>query len=289
MKQFFGNSGLTTTSASYYANLAQEQIKSNEAFLSGLNFVNEKKLLLSSGKSYPTRKSNIKKLNQIDEVLKQNATLYYFIAYIKEAIKAKEEAVDNLPECEVWMKDKIEERPERPDDITERSVMSEWPIEKLTKYLRLQQFAAVYGKAIHKDGSVTNARNRAQYITQNPNELQTLDNDVVVTEIESAFPITDIDNMYNELQIQRREYDKQLNAIKYELLEEVNKRNNKAQAEYRAKLKDWRLREQELISKYETDMRNKTEEIQTTWKIVIPVELQDIFKYLQSLGKKADK
>lgn len=289
MKQFFGNSGLTTTSASYYANLAQEQIKSNEAFLNGLNFVNENKLLLSSGKSYPTRKSNIKELDQIDMVLKQNATLYYFIAYIKEAIKAKEETVDDFPEYEIWMEDKIEERPKRPDDITEESVMSEWPIEKLTKYLRLQQFAAVYGKAIHRDGSVTNARKRAQYVTQNPNELQTLDNDVVVTEIESAFPITDIDNMYNELQVQRREYDKQLNAMKYELLEEVNKRNNKAQAEYRAKLKDWRLREQELISKYNTDIQNKTEEIQTTWKIVIPVELQGIFEYLQSLGKKADK
>lgn len=289
MKQFFGNSGLTTTSASYYANLAQEQIKFNETFLKGLNFVNEKKLLLSSGKSYPTRKSNIKELYQIDDVLKQNSTLYYFIAYIKEAIKAKEQAVHDLPKFEVWLEGKIEERPEEPDYVTEESVMSEWPIEKLTKYLRLQQFTAVYGKAIHRDGSVTNARNRAHYVIQNPNELQTLDNDVIVTEIESAFPIADVDNMYNELQVQRREYDKQLNAIKYELLEEINKRNNEAQAEYRAKLADWRLRKQELVSKYNTDIQNKTEEIQTTWKIVIPVELQDIFKYLQSLGKKADK
>lgn len=289
MKQFFGNSGLTTTSASYYANLAQEQIKFNEAFLKGLNFVNEKKLLLSSGKSYPTRKSNVLELNQIGEVLKQNATLYYFIAYIKEAIKAKEQTVHDLPKFEVWLEGKIEERPDEPDYVTEESVMSEWPIEKLTKYLRLQQFAAVYGKAIHRDGSVTNARNRAHYVTQNPNELQTLDNDVIVTEIESAFPIADVDNMYNELQVQRREYDKQLNAIKYELLEEINKRNNEAQAEYRAKLADWRLRKQELVSEYNTDIQNKTEEIQTTWKIVIPVELQDIFKYLQSLGKKADK
>ena len=106
-KKYFGPSGLTTTSASYLANLAQEQVKANESWLNNLTFTNETKTLVSSGKELVTRESNCKSLNTIKEVIESNAQFYTFIAYVKEAIKAKEKAVSRLPGFEFWADDKL--------------------------------------------------------------------------------------------------------------------------------------------------------------------------------------
>lgn len=287
-KKYFGPSGLTTTSASYLANLAQEQVKANESWLNNLTFTNETKTLVSSGKELVTRESNCKSLNTIKEVIESNAQFYTFIAYVKEAIKAKEKAICNLPSFNIWADDKFEEAPSEPLNVSELDVIEEFNASEMQRYLKLQQYATVYGKCIHANGCISDARVNAQRYANNPTSVENLSNDVCVTKRAIAFSLDEIDEMYNELQATRREYDKQLNNIKFDIKSEVNKRNNELDKEYQAKYDAWRHKRELLLSEYNTWIRNQREEIETTWKIVIPEELQPVFRYLQSLGK-ADK
>lgn len=284
-KKYFGPSGLTTTSASYLANLAQEQIKTNESWLNYITFTNETKTLVSSGKELLIREANCKSLNTIKEVIESNAQFYTFIAYVKEAIKAKEKAVSSLPDFEEWANKKLPACPKHPELVTEAHIVAEFTASEMQHYLHLQQYAAVYGKCIHANGSIADARANAQRYANNPTSIENLSNDVCVSKHTIAFSLDEIDEMYNQLQATRREYDKQLNNIKFGIRSEVNKRNNALDLEFQTAVENYRNEMNKLRSEYNTWIRKQAEEIETTWKIVIPQELQPIFKYLQSLGK----
>lgn len=285
MNTYFGKSGLTSTSASYLANLAQEQIKADEAWFNQLRFFGETMTLLSTGVECQSSVPTIKDLSVIDATIKRDANLYWFIAYVKEAIKAKEQAVNSLPDFSEWAQDKLEPSPDSPNPISEEDVIAEFDSSKLAKYLRLQQFAALYGKLIHNRGDITSARKIAYTVANNPTHVENLATDVVIKKNELAFSLDEIDEMFNQLQATRREYDKELNKMKFEILEEVNRRNQELELQYREMYAAWRDKRLKLQSEYRSWYTQKVEEIQTTWKIVIPEELQSTLRYLQSLGK----
>lgn len=283
-KTYFGASGLTSTSASYLANLAQEQVKANESLLEHLHFDKEVKSLLSQGIEYVTRESNVDSLKAIDNILRENSNYYWFIAWVKSAIKEKEKAANSLPSFSDWVEGKLPEPPQEKNRVYEENIIAEFEPSKLARYYRLQQFAAVFGKMIHDRGSIAVARKTAYTYQSNPTSLDKLDNDVILTRHELKFTIEQIDEMYNELQAYRREFDKQLNQIKFEILNEVNRRNKDLDLEYQKEYEQWRLLRDQLRNDYNIWYRDAKEEI-SLWKIVIPEELQDTMKYLQSLGK----
>lgn len=285
MNTYFGKSGLTSTSASYLANLAQEQIKSDETWFNQLRFFGETMTLLSTGVECQSATPTIKDLSVIDATIKRDANLYWFIAYVKEAIKAKEQAVNSLPEFSEWVQDKLEPSPERSSIVTEGDVIAEFDSSKLAKYLRLQQFAALYGKLIHNRGDIASARKIAYTVANNPTHVENLATDVVIKKNELTFSLDEIDEVFNQLQATRREYDKELNKMKFEILEEVNSRNQELEFQYREAYSAWKDKRIKLQSEYRSWYTQKVEEIQTTWKIVIPEELQSTLRYLQSLGK----
>lgn len=282
---FFGPKGLTTTSASYLANLAQEQIKSDETWFNQLRFFGETMTLLSTGVECKSATPTVKDLSIINATIKRDANLYWFIAYVKEAIKAKEQAVDRLPDFSVWAQDKLEPSPDSPNTVSEEDIVAEFDSSKLAKYLRLQQFAALYGKLIHNRGDIASARKTAYTVANNPTHVENLATDVVIKKNELAFSLGEIDEVFNQLQATRREYDKELNKMKFEILEEVNRRNQELGFQYREAYSAWKDKRIKLQSEYRSWYTQKVEEIQTTWKIVIPEELQSTLRYLQSLGK----
>lgn len=285
MNIYFGKSGLTSTSASYLANLAQEQIKSDETWFNQLRFFGETMTLLSTGVECQSAIPTIKDLSIIDTTIKRDANLYWFIAYVKEAIKAKEQAVNGLPDFSEWAHDKLEPSPDSPNSVSEEDIIAEFDSSKLAKYLRLQQFAALYGKLIHNRGDIASARKIAYTVANNPTHVENLATDVVIKKNELAFSLDEIDEVFNQLQSTRREYDKELNKMKFEILEEVNRRNQELGFQYREAYSAWKDKRIKLQSEYRSWYTQKVEEIQTTWKIVIPEELQSTLRYLQSLGK----
>jgi len=157
-------------------------------------------------------------------------------------------------------------------------------IKDKNNYLRLEAFAATFGKYIHPDGSIAVAREDVLYREQVPNEVSGEGRDMVIYGYSPSVPTKEVNAMFMELQNKQREYEKQLNAIKHQASEEANKRTSAAMQKYKKEYEEY----SQIVSKIRTDMNlyiaNGRAEI-ANMKIVIPEKLQDTYEYLEALGK----
>ena len=96
---FFGEHGLTSTSANHLANIAQEKIVSNEAKLKNLNFVTTTVDIVgspeNSGKVI-NKGYDETRLSEVRGLLSEIADMNAFCAWIREAIKAKETELNDF-------------------------------------------------------------------------------------------------------------------------------------------------------------------------------------------------
>lgn len=119
---FFGEKGITSTSANHLANLAKECMESNRRALEGVGFITSTVRLLSGGQaSILTEGRNEQYLSSIPELLEEIAEMNTFCAWMREAIKAKDEElslIDNADLC-----DYLENLSEMPE-VPERGIMS---------------------------------------------------------------------------------------------------------------------------------------------------------------------
>ena len=118
---FFGEKGITSTSANHLANLAKECMESNRRALEGVGFITSTVRLLSGGQaSILTEGRNEQYLSSIPELLEEIAEMNTFCAWMREAIKAKDEElslIDNADLC-----DYLENLSETPE-VPERGIM----------------------------------------------------------------------------------------------------------------------------------------------------------------------
>lgn len=277
--------GITSTSANHLANLAKEHIKDAEAQLSGLQLygstielINGDSKILSKG---VTTLSNLQKL--IEDI----GTMNSFCAWVREAIKVKDELLakaKNLTNEEYSLLSGKEypESLESPITVTESDIISEMTIKERMNYLALEAFAAVYGKYIHPDGAISEARNDYYYKLNHPTEVSGQGRDLIIYNYKESVPKEEVETVFNALQGRHREFEKRLNSIKYKIKEEIASRNIKQQQEYQQKLQERALELKAFNSdkqKYIVETCNKISAL----KIVIPESLKGTFEYLNSL------
>ena len=96
---FFDNHGLTSTSASHLADLAQEVIAGNEAKLKNMTFVTTKVDIVGSpsesGKTICVGYDE-NMLNQVHPLLEEIASMNAFCAWMREAVKAKDKEMKRV-------------------------------------------------------------------------------------------------------------------------------------------------------------------------------------------------
>lgn len=277
--------GITSTSANHLANLAKEHIKDAEAQLSGLQLygstielINGDSKILSKG---VTTLSNLQKL--IEDI----GTMNSFCAWVREAIKVKDELLakaKNLTDEEYSTLSGKEypESLESPITVTESDIISEMTIKERMNYLSLEAFAAVYGKYIHPDGAISEARNDYYYKLNHPTEVSGQGRDLIIYNYKESVRKEEVEDVFNALQGRHREFEKRLNSIKYKIKEEIASRNIKQQQEYRQKLQERTLELKAFNSdkqKYIVETCNKISAL----KIIIPESLKGTFEYLNSL------
>lgn len=284
-EKYFDAKGLTSTSANYLANIAQECITSAKTKLANLRFYKETLVLLGTGKEQVISNSHVLSTDEIKNLVHQISQMNAFCAWIREAIKAKEVLQEDFPSFDEWKADK--QTVESPADRmywTEADIIAELDIKQLNHYYTLEAYASTLGKLIHRDGAISNARSRLLKVIENPSEINHLDSDVVITRYDAIANPEKIEEFYVQLQNQYREYERQLNQIKYQIKEEVSKRNREAQNEYTRQLRAYNDEQQELYSDYQKEKEEHINKI-AQLKIVVPNDLEDTFKYLQQLGK----
>lgn len=284
-KKYFAEKGLTSTSANYLANVGQEALAGYKATLDNLKWYNETMVLLSSGKEVPMVNGNTPSLEEIKVIINEMSKINAFCAWIREAIKAKEVLEGEFPDFDDWKADKeTVSAPARPQSFSTADIVAEFDIKKLNEYLTLEAYAATLGKLIHQGGSISTARTRLHSVLETPNSVEKMDNDVVITRYNPILKAEEVDDWYMQLQNKYREVERQLNQIKYQIKEEVAKRNLAAQTQYNTELRKYNSEQEQLFAEYRTEKEAYRNEI-AKLKIVVPQDLEETFKYLQSLGK----
>ena len=161
-KVFFGEVGVTSTSATYLCNIARELLEDLEASLNNVSFITEEVSILGSENTVKTKEGyNISELSDLDSKLVEAAELKAFIAWMSEGIKAKE--LESTRVSRYTLSDYISDFPEEAiPEVKDIKEDLEYGIGKLTisdrvKFLYSEAFASSIGIYIHKNGSLKKA------------------------------------------------------------------------------------------------------------------------------------
>lgn len=144
---FFGEKGITSTSANHLANLAKECMESNRRALEGVGFITSTVRLLNGGEAaILTEGRNEQYLSSVPELLKEIAEMNTFCAWMREAIKAKDEElslIDNADLCDYL--ENLSEMPEVPERgimWNEKDAIATFSIAERMEYYNLEAEAA---------------------------------------------------------------------------------------------------------------------------------------------------
>lgn len=228
---FLSNKGLTSTEANHYANMAKEISEESAQYLANLQFY-DVYIESLSGTSTKIMSKGTNDLSKITESIKLISLMNTFCAWVREAIKVKEQMLSDLSSMslEDWAANNNVELPERPECVsspifpTEKDIIDEWSAEKRLKYLRLEAHASTIGKYIHPNGSISKARENYHEAATNPIKKEVLASDVILYSHNITLSNAVIESMFMLLQNNHRSFEKELNAMKAELKSELNKR-----------------------------------------------------------------
>lgn len=283
--QFFGENGLTATSANYIANLAKEAYEKLESKLNSTNFVEEYITVIGSMSEAKVAKASKELLNEAPKMLEKIYNLKSLIAWLREAIKEK----DNLfRENRNYISDATREfmltYPQKEDYLTEQDIISSWTVKEQERYLSLETMCAVIGKYIHPNGPLSNAKKQLSRRINNPIVTENSGRDTIIRRYSAVASEEEVDTLFFELQKTHRDTQSELNGIKHKievtLREDMRSKDEKFKQlleAYNSKLSE--LREADKLTRIAKD-----KEIEAL-KIVIPNNLREIYNYLTNLSK----
>lgn len=338
--------GISSASANHLRNIANEIVRNNETYLKSIQFMDTDIDIVgtTSGKKKKSIGSTKEDLLKAKTLLKENIGLLSLAGWFNEGIDAKNKCGKELESIsfENWAKENITEEyqrlldsnpgshyadyfrekdyplhfdqsyPDKPTAVTLEDIISGLSIKDRAYYLFLEQSAAKYGQAVHKDGYIKNAKDDFHEKLSNPIETDGQGRDTLLYYYTPTMPSEDVDGFYEELQALQRGYEAQLNSLKFQYRQEAENRNIKALTKYQEDLVAWneanhefetlkeqRIREFESLEKtYDLESKKLTakfNEWKTTertrisrLKIVIPEKFKETYEKLNSLGSTSD-
>lgn len=281
---------LTSTSANHIANLAKEYIQGVETQLNNVCFFNaEVSLVGSTGASIIQTGGTPEVLNNLQSLLEEVAQAKSLIAWLREGIKAKENLMKDLQNIglEGWCNENglaYPEAPSRGHVLTEVEYYASLPIKERNRYYQLETEAAVFGKYIHPNGHLSDAREELKDKLQHPHEVDGKGRDALIYTYTPTVNVAEVDNVFFELQKKHREVQAQLNAMKYSCEQAINESTSKVNSEYMVASQKYQARLKEILGAFKTWNDEKSQEY-SKLKIVIPNSLLGIYNTINSLGK----
>lgn len=279
---FFGDNGLTSTSANFIANLAKEMYAGIEAELDHLHFYSTTVGLVSGGQDRIIR-NGVSSLEDIEQKLKDVAQLKSLIAWLREAISARDRLITEVKSSEFGIEE-ITPIPRREDPLTADDVIGAMSIKERNRYYQLETFCSTIGKFIHPDGVFNKERSKLHDVIVAPYSTSGEGTNMVVYSYAPTVSPEEVDNKFAYLQQLYRENQAQLNAIKHQIETAVLKDATEKSERYKVAFNEYSRKDHARS----IEIQNKrTAEIQriSDLKIVIPDSLKLIFEKVQSYGK----
>lgn len=291
-KIFFGTKGITSTSANHIANIAKEVMEESRALLENITFVNCNVGLISSDVSRLTEKGyDTDELGNIVLSINKVAECNALIAYLREAIKAKEEELAYIEGISTskFLKIKgieiVDPRSSHSlDFMTEDDAIALLSQQERIIYLILEATAAAIGNRIHPGKSFAEARRKLELKRKEPIKLVGSGSDALVYTYSSSADVDEVNETFMQLQSAHRTANKQLNSLKFKVKQIMDDHNLKAKREYAAQSEEY----DRIIATYTKQTEAFIEEQKKELlelKIVIPSDFQKLFDELNELIK----
>lgn len=287
---FFGENGITATSANHIANMAKEQIEYELVELGNLCFYNTEQGLLETGKFVTTKTGlNEDGLNVIPDKLDSIAESKALCAWLREAIKAKERLTRELMGLTLveWAEKfgkTIPVKPQSPQLATKDEIIGEYSVGLRNKLLTLEAYAAAYGSAVHPDGGLSSARKSLIKVMTSPNKVSGSGRDTIVDKYTPTIDSEKVDEVFFAIQKKHRNAQAEYNTIMYEAEKTAKDRYTQALAEYRAKSADFNAEMDKLNAEFNEYVANEHKRI-SNLKIIIPDNLKAIYQSVKEKTK----
>ena len=289
---FFGENGLTQTSAQHVKDMAGHYVDDLKQKLSSITFVNSNINIIGGENSTLVNKGwNEEELNSVNEILERISQAQALQAWLGEAINAKQNRQTYVGHYNIkdYCNDYNIEYPTEPTNVkyaTEADWLKTLSIKELNRYLTLQTYCAVFGNFIHpKYGSnFHTARQLAIKVEKAPYEVTENGRDTVIYNKTLSVDIETIDNKYFELQAIHRDKQSEFNALRHQFEVYRDSKFTQDQTEYDKKLLEYKQRVTELSSQWQTK-KDELERECANLKIVIPDALKSIYDKVNRLGK----
>ena len=292
---FFENGFMTSTEAQNICNIAKEAVTNEHERLSAVSFYDTEIASIISPEAFIKTKISPNDISWISESLDKIGRYNALNAWLKEAIKAKEEAMDEVDIMDVTTLDFYEDyiKPEEPtigyDSFDEEKVMSEWSANKLNRYYTLNSEAAVIGKYIHDSGAIAKARKDLVNKMANPSMVSGQGRETIVYKYIPSVDTEVVEGIYMSLLAKHRKLNAELNSLKAEIKETINKKNIEASIAFRDKHTEW----EHKISEYYSLVKQRDAKINeykisekeriSKLKINVPSSLMDTYKEIKAL------
>ena len=292
---FFENGFMTSTEAQNICNIAKEAVTNEHERLSTVSFYNTEIASIISPEAFIKTKISPNDISWISESLDKIGRYNALNAWLKEAIKAKEEAMDEVDIMDVTTLDFYEDyiKPEEPtmcyDSFDEEQVMSEWSADKLNRYYTLNSEAAVIGKYIHDSGAIAKARKDLVNKMANPSTVSGQGRETIVYKYIPSVDTEIVEGIYMSLLAKHRKLNAELNSLKAEIKETINKKNIEASIAFRDKHTEWEYKISEYyslvkqrdakINEYKISEKERISKL----KINVPSSLMDTYKEIKAL------
>ena len=283
-KIFFGEQGLTSTSCNFIANLCKELYQATEAALNSMVFYTTTVKLMGSSTT-DMLKEGVTTVKDIPEALKMVAELKNLIGWCREAISAKERLIKEAQNGGYeYYGIEIPKSPEREDYISSDDVIAEFNIKQRNRYYYLEAFCATIGQYIHPGGVYATERDQLQKIIHEPNTVSGSGRDALLYSRKPSLDPQEVEDTFMSLQQTYREYQAELNSIKHDIEEKVNKDTAEKNIAYAEACKNY----SDTMKVLDAELTRKRKEAVTAasnLKIVIPDSLKDIYEKVSKLGK----
>ena len=227
-KVFFAEKGITSTSANHVSNKGKELLKSEQAILDNINFVNTKMSLLYGGncKTITNGMKPDDSFESMHKTIAKIANLNAMSAWIHEAIKAKTEILEYVQSLSIdkWAKDQNIELPNAPGKefpITESDVIGTWDVAKRNKYYVYESYCSLVGKFIHPKGAFYEAKAQMNNALQNPSKVEGSGRDAIIYSYEPSMLVSDVNAEYDWLSTELRHKEAEFNKMKQEIIDTI--------------------------------------------------------------------
>lgn len=283
---FFGESGLTETSANHIANIAKLRYDEIENDIASISFVSHYAQVLGSGNAQGTlRNAKPYQRDKIVQMLDKVSECKGFIAFLREAIKARQKLMSELGIFQLpEIRDAV--APEKDNVPTADEIIAGWNTKERERYLSLEARAATYGQFIHPGGALDKAYRDAVEAAGEPTKLaqngfQGRDT-IIITRTVQGGSVGDIRAMMESLQAEHRKSEAELNGLKNNIKKAIDDANEAALAKLKAESAEWQKKMQELrIREQEVIIERK--KVLEALRIVIPKRYEKLY---ESIAKK---